>query len=141
MINKVFLTGNLTRDIELRTSQSGNTIANFGIAVNESYKNGQSGEWEDKPHFFEVVMFGRRAEAVSKFINKGSKVTVEGRLHQNRWTDRKTGENRSRVEIVCDEIEFASPARKNMSGEEVSGIVAENFGSGASVYEDDDIPF
>lgn len=105
-INKAIVSGNLTRSPELRQTAGGMAVLNFGVAVNERIKNKQSGEWEDHPSFIDCVMFGTRAEAVSRFIDKGSKVAIEGKLRWSQWeTD---GQKRSKIEIVVDEIEFMS---------------------------------
>lgn len=106
-INKVIVSGNLTRDVELRSTASGMQVLNFGIAVNERVK-GQDGNWTDKPHFVDCVMFGNRAESVSRFIGKGSKVCIEGKLRYSSWEDKNGGGKRSKLEVVVDEIEFMS---------------------------------
>ena len=105
-INRVVISGNLTRDGELR--QAGETpVLALGVAVNERRKNRQSGEWEDRANFFDVSLFGRRAEALAQYMTKGTKVAVEGRLRYESWED-KDGGRRSRVGIVADEVEFMS---------------------------------
>lgn len=105
-INKVIVSGNLTRDPELRQTSSGTAVLSFGVAVNERVKNNQTGEWEDRPNFLDCTMWGKRGEAVSKYLAKGSKVCIEGRLRQNTWE--KDGQKRSKVEIVADELELMS---------------------------------
>lgn len=105
-VNRVCLAGNLTRDMEIRETASGTAIANFGIAVNERRKNSRTGEWEDVPNYFECVMFGSRAQSVSRFIGKGSKVAIDGKLRYSSWE--KDGQKRSKVEVVVDDIEFMS---------------------------------
>ena len=105
-INKVIVSGNVTRDPELRSTSGGSSILTIGIAVNERRKNNQTGEWEDSPNFFDVVFFGNRAESLSRFLRKGSKVCVEGKLHWSSWE--KDGQKRSKVDIWGDEIEFMS---------------------------------
>ena len=105
-INRVTITGNLTRDPELRATQSGTAVVTMGIAVNDRRKNPQTGEWEDVPNFFDVTMFGTRAEALTRYLSKGSKVAIEGKLRWRQWE--KDGEKRSKVEIVADEVEFMS---------------------------------
>ena len=80
-INRVILTGNLTRDAELRTTQSGLSIATFGIAVNDRTKNSSTGEWEEYANFINCTMFGKRAEAVAQYLTKGTRVGIDGRLH------------------------------------------------------------
>lgn len=105
-INKVMLTGNLTRDPEVSSTAGGKSVLKFGIAVNDKRKNNQTGEWEDYPNFIECVMFGARAEAVSKFIQKGSKIAIEGKLHWSQWEHE--GQKRSKIEVIVDQIEFMS---------------------------------
>lgn len=107
-INRVVITGNLTRDPELRATASGMSVLKMGIAVNDRRKNPQSGEWEEVPNFFDVTVFGTRGEALSRFLSKGSKVAIEGRLRWSQW-ETKEGDKRSKVEIVADDIEFLSP--------------------------------
>lgn len=107
-INKVMISGNLTRDPELRSTQSGMQVLGFGVAVNERVKNQRTGEWEDRPNFVDCTMFGNRAESVSRYLAKGSKVAIEGRLRWSQWEDRNGGGKRSKLEVVVDEIEFMS---------------------------------
>ena len=84
-INRVNISGNLTRDPELRMTGSGTQILAFGVAVNDRRRNPQSGEWEDYPNFVDCVVFGARAEPLSRFLSKGSKVAVEGKLRYSSW--------------------------------------------------------
>jgi single-strand DNA-binding protein len=106
-INRVVITGNLTRDPELTATASGMSILKMGIAVNDRRKNQQSGEWEDVPNFFDVVVFGQRGESISRFLSKGSKVAIEGKLRWHSW-ETPEGDKRSKVEIIADDIEFMS---------------------------------
>lgn len=103
-INKVVISGNLTRDPELRQTASGFPVLGFGVAVNDRRKNQQTGEWEDYPNFIDCTMFGARAESVSRFLSKGSKVAIEGKLRWSQWE--RDGQKRSKIEVVVDEIEF-----------------------------------
>lgn len=103
-INRVIVSGNLTRDPEIRSTASGMAVLGFGIAVNDRRKNSQTGEWEDYPNFVDCTMFGERAKAVSRFLSKGSKVALEGKLRWSQWE--RDGQKRSKLEIVVDEIEF-----------------------------------
>ena len=105
-INRVNLSGNLTRDPDMRALRNGTAVMSFGIAVNEKVKNQQSGDWEDRPNFVDCTMFGARAEAVSKYLTKGGKVCIEGRLRYSSWE--KDGQRRSKLEVIVDEIEFMS---------------------------------
>lgn len=106
-INKVMITGNLTRDPELRATGSGTQILHFGVAVNDRRRNQQTGEWEDYPNFVDCVVFGARAEPLSRFLSKGSKVAIEGKLRYSSW-ETKDGQRRSKLEVVVDEVEFLS---------------------------------
>lgn len=103
-INRVELCGNLTRDPELKATQGGMSVLTFGIAVNDRKKNNQTGEWEDVPNFFDCTMFGNRAESVSKYIHKGMKVALAGKLHYSSWE--KDGQKHSKVSVNVDDIEF-----------------------------------
>lgn len=109
-INRVNISGNLTRDPELRSTAGGTNILSFGVAVNDRRKNQQTGEWEDVPNFIDCVVFGPRTESLSRFISKGSKVAIEGKLRFSSW-ETKEGQKRSKLEVVVDEIEFLSRAQ------------------------------
>lgn len=105
-INKVMITGNLTRDPELRQTPAGTQVLNFGVAVNDRRKNQQTGEWEDYPNFVDCVVFGNRAEPLSRFLAKGAKVAVDGRLRYSAWE--KDGQRRSKLEVVVDDVDLMS---------------------------------
>lgn len=105
-VNSVTLAGNLTRDCELRTTQSGSAVLSMGVAVNERRKDA-SGNWVDNPQFFDLSMFGNRAEKIAPYLTKGTKVTVQGRLHYSSW-QAQDGSKRSKVDVIVDEIEFMS---------------------------------
>lgn len=109
-INRVNISGNLTRDPELRMTRGGSQILSFGVAVNDRRKNPQTGEWEDYPNFVDCTMFGTRAEAVSRYLSKGSKVAIEGKLRYSSW-EAKDGSKRSKLEVVVDEIEIEFMSR------------------------------
>lgn len=106
-INRVVISGNLTRDPELRATSSGMSVLKMGVAVNDRRKNNQTGEWEDVPNFVDVTLFGARAEALSRFLSKGSKVAIEGKLRWSQW-ESPQGDKRSKLEVVADEVEFLS---------------------------------
>ena len=103
-INKVVISGNLTRDPELRSTAGGLSVLSMGVAVNDRRRNQQTGEWEDYPNFIDCTMFGKRAESVSRFLSKGSKVAIEGKLRYSSWE--RDGQRRSKIEVIVDEIEF-----------------------------------
>ena len=105
-INRVIISGNLTRDPELRSTASGMPVLGFGVAVNDRRKNQQTGEWEDYPNFIDCTMFGARAEALSRYLNKGTKVSIEGKLRWSQWE--REGQKRSKIEVIVDELEFMS---------------------------------
>ena len=105
-INRVTISGNLTRDPELRATPGGTQVLSFGVAVNDRRKNQQTGQWEDQPNFIDCTLFGNRAEALSRILRKGMKVAVEGRLRQSRWQDKQTGQNRSKIEVIPDEVDL-----------------------------------
>lgn len=105
-INRVMISGNLTRDSELRQTGGGMHVLGFGVAVNDRRKNPQSGEWEDYPNFIDCTMFGSRAEAVAKYLTKGTKVSIEGKLRWSQWE--RDGQKRSKLEVIVDELEFMS---------------------------------
>lgn len=108
------ITGNLTRDPELRATQSGTQVLHLGVAVNDRRRNPQTGNWEDYPNFIDCVMFGTRAEAIQRYLSKGTKVAIEGRLRYSSWE--RDGQKRSKIEVVIDEIEFMSSRQVGNSG-------------------------
>lgn len=132
-INRVNLTGNLTRDPELRQTSGGTSVLSFGMAVNDRRKNNRTGEWEDYPSFIDCTMFGARAEAVSKYLSKGDKASVEGRLHWSQWE--RDGQKRSKIEVIVEEIEFMSGRKQKQVQEQYSPEPADAY------YYDEDIPF
>ena len=113
-INRVVLTGNLTRDPELRRTQSGMAILSFGIAVNDRRKNPQTGEWEDYANFIDCTMFGSRGESIANYLAKGNKVGIEGKLRWSQWE--RDGQKRSKIEVIVDDLEFLTPRGQNGSG-------------------------
>lgn len=138
--NRVIIMGNLTRDPESRQSKSGTAIVKAGIAVNERMPDGDGG-WKEEPSFFDVVIFGKRADAFARFMQKGSTVLLEGKLRQSRWEDRESGANRSKVEIIVDNWEFAGSKQGEASSSQPDRV-ADAFGGKAKGAETfDDVPF
>lgn len=148
-INRVVISGNLTRDPDLRSTASGMPVLGFGVAVNDRRKNQQTGEWEDYPNFIDCTMFGARAQRVSRFLSKGSKVAIEGKLRWSQWE--RDGQKRSKIEVIVDEIEFmtsrndgapraAAPMAAPMAQAPMAAAPMAAPVVDASVY-DDDIPF
>lgn len=105
-INRVNISGNLTRDGELRQTQSGTAVLSLGVAVNDRRKNPQTGEWEDVPNFVDCIVFGQRAQGIAQYMTKGAKVAVEGKLRWSQWE--RDGQKRSKLEVIVDELEFMS---------------------------------
>ncbi|MEE1045185.1 MAG: single-stranded DNA-binding protein [Olegusella sp.] len=114
-INRVNISGNLTRDPELRSMPSGTPVLTFGVAVNDRVKDQQSGEWRDRPNYIDCVLFGARAQGLARFLNKGTKVAVEGKLHYSKW-QAQDGSNRSKIEVYVDEVEFLSSRDRGQQG-------------------------
>ncbi len=159
-INRVIISGNLTRDPELRNTQSGMAVLSFGVAVNDRRKNPTTGEWEDYPNFVDCTMFGARANSLSQYLSKGTKVSIEGKLRWSQWE--RDGQKRSKLEVIVDELEFMSSRNSNGGGSSYGGDTYGNQGystpapaysapaaaapaapvidASSSVY-DDDIPF
>lgn len=133
-INRVNISGNLTRDPEMRCTASGMQVLSFGVAVNDRAKNPQTGEWENRPNFVDCTMFGARAEAVSRYISKGSKVAIEGKLRWSQWE--KDGQKRSKIEVIVDEIEFMSRRE-----DRAQAAVPQPAAAPVPDVYDEDIPF
>jgi single-strand DNA-binding protein len=105
-INRVNLSGNLTRSPELKATKSGMSVLDFGLAVNDRRKNPQTGEWEDVPNFVDCSIFGKRGESLANILEKGMKVSLEGKLRYSSWE--RDGVKRSKLSVIVDEIEFLS---------------------------------
>jgi len=103
--NKVILMGNLTRDPELRYTQSNMPICKIGLAVNRRFKDGQSGEWREEATFVDVTIFGKRGEAFAKYHQKGKPAFIEGELRLDNWEDQQ-GQKRSKLYVVGNEWQF-----------------------------------
>ena len=126
-INRVVISGNLTRDPELRTTASGMPIMSMGVAVNDRRKNNQTGEWEDYANFIDCTMFGTRAQNIQRFLSKGVKVTIEGKLRWSQWE--RDGQKRSKLEVIVDELEFMSSRNSNGGAPSYGG---DSYGGGQS---------
>lgn len=103
-INQVTVSGNLTREPEVRALPSGTSVTSFGLAHNERRKNQQTGQWEDRPHFFDVTVFGAQGDWLAKNVGKGDPLTVSGQLEQQTWEDKNGGGKRSRVSILARDV-------------------------------------
>lgn len=116
-INRTTLSGNLTRDAELRKIDDSISILSFGMAWNERRHKPDSDEWEEIPQFIDCAIFGNRAEALAPYLVKGTKVAVDGRLHYGQW-EAEDGTRRSKHELIVGELEFLSTARAEEAEEE-----------------------
>lgn len=141
-INRVCISGNLTRDPEIRSTAGGTSVMGFGVAVNERRKNAQTGEWEDYPNFIDCTLFGRRAEALERYLSKGSKVAIEGKLRWSQWES--DGQRRSKLEVVVEGIELMGGGGEAEALRQRPQPAPAPIGPApvlsASVY-DDEIPF
>ncbi len=160
-INRVVLTGNLTRDPELRSTGSGMSVCSLRIASNTRRKNQATGEWEDKPNFFDVTVWGAQGENCARFLSKGRPVAVDGRLEWREFQD-NAGNKRQAVEIVADAVQFLGGREDGGGGGGESGgftprsdvpvddrdfqpagatTSSNGGGGGGNAPADDDIPF
>ncbi len=105
-INRVIISGRLTRDPEVRATAGGTTVMGLGVAVNDRRKNQQTGQWEDYTNYIDCTMFGNRAEGLSHILTKGMLVCIEGRLRWSQWE--RDGQKRSKLEVIVDEVELPS---------------------------------
>jgi single-strand DNA-binding protein len=103
--NVVILVGRLTRDPELRYLPSGSSVAQLSMAVNRSFKN-RDGAWQKVVSYLDIEVWGRQAEMAAEHLKKGSSILVNGELEQQRWTDKTTGQNRSKVKVRAERIQF-----------------------------------
>jgi single-strand DNA-binding protein len=105
-VNVVVITGNLTRDPELRHTGGGTAVCELRVAVNSSRKNGQTGQWEDKANYFDVVVWGAQGENCANYLSKGRPVAVEGRLDWREWEAKDGSGKRQAVSIVANRVQF-----------------------------------
>ena len=106
-LNKVFLIGNLTRDPELRVTPKGTAICQFGLAVNRQYKD-ESGATRDETAFIDIEAWGKQGELCSKYLQKGSLSFIEGRLRFDSWEDKTSGQKRTKLKVVLENVQFLS---------------------------------
>jgi single-strand DNA-binding protein len=152
-INVVCVTGNLTRDPELRSLPSGTSVCKLRVAVNSRRKDGASGEWVDKPNYFDVTVWGAQGENCANYLSKGRPVAIEGRLDWHEW-ETQDGNKRQAVEIIANSVQFLGSRGDNPSGgasggngfQASSDVPAdtsdfEEAGVASGKSSDDDIPF
>lgn len=138
MLNKVTLIGNVGADPEVRTTNSGTTVATVRLATSERVKDGES--WKDHTEWHSVVCFGRTAENVGRYVQKGKQLYVEGKIRTRKWQDRD-GNDRWSTEIIADDIKFLGGAKGEDRGQ--SERDDSNRGGGGRDHgrPNDDIPF
>ena len=151
-LNKVMLLGNLTRDPELRHTPKGSAVADLGLAVNRRVSDGNGG-WKDETTFIDVTVWGNSAENAQKYLSKGRGVFIEGRLQMDSWDDKTTGQKRTKLKVVADNLQFlpdgkggASRAPQQGGGNAPSSDSSPNRQGGSAApaddyAEEDDIPF
>jgi single-strand DNA-binding protein len=154
-INRVIITGNLTSDPELRSLPSGTSICKLRVACNTRRKDNSTGEWVDKPNYFDVTVWGAQGENCARYLSKGRPVAVDGRLEWREWQD-KDGNNRQGIDIIADAVQFLSSPRDDGGAPgngfsarsdipvDTNDFAAAPAGGGASSSSapaDDDIPF
>jgi single-strand DNA-binding protein len=151
-INSVVITGNLTKDPELRSLQSGTSVCKLRVAVNSRRKDGATGEWVDKPNYFDVTVWGAQGENCANYLSKGRPVAVQGRLDWREWESQDGGKRQS-VEIIAESVQFLGSRDGSGGGNgggngftpqsdvpaDTSDFEGEKAGVGSSA--DDDIPF
>ena len=145
-INRVVMTGNLTRDPELRNTPSGTSVCSLRLACNTRRRDA-SGEWVDKPNFFDITVWGAQGENCATYLQKGRPVAVDGRLEWREWQD-KDGNKRQSVDIIADSVQFLGSRDGGDNGGRftpqsdvpvaTSDLVSAPAGAKTS---DDDIPF
>jgi single-strand DNA-binding protein len=147
-INVVVITGNLTRDPELRSTGGGTPVCELRVAVNSRRKDGQTGQWVDKPNYFDVTVWGAQGENCANYLSKGRPVAVEGRLDWREWEAKDGSGKRQAVSIIANSVQFlgsrdGSGGNGNGNGFTPKSDVPADTSDyqGAPAGGDDDIPF
>ncbi len=151
-INRVIITGNLTADPELRSLPSGTSVCKLRVAVNTRRKDGASGEWVDKPNYFDVTVWGAQGENCAKYLSKGRGVALDGRLEWREW-DTPEGQKRQAIDIIADTVQFlgggqegggGAPAARSFTPQSDVPVDTSDFATapaGGGSPSEDDIPF
>ncbi len=146
-INRVILTGNLTRDPELRSTPGGTSVCSLRLAVNSRRKD-SSGEWTDKPNYFDITVWGAQGENCANYLSKGRPVAIDGRLEWREWEAKDGSGKRQSVEVIADSVQFLG-SREGGGGNgngfaatsDVPADTSDFEGAGVGGGSDDDIPF
>jgi single-strand DNA-binding protein len=144
-INRVVLVGNLTRDPELRHTPSGTAVCGLRLAVNSRRKDPSTGEWGEKPNYFDVTVWGNQGESCAQYLSKGRPVAVDGRLDWREY-EAKDGSKRQAIEIIADSVQFLGGRSDGEGGQsyipsDVNADRSDFAPAGAATGTDDDIPF
>lgn len=136
--------GNLTRDPELRYTPKGTAVAKLGLAVNRSWRNAE-GQQQDETTFVDVDAFGKQAETLGQYMQKGRPILVEGRLKLDQWEDKNTGQNRSKLGVILEKFSFVGGGSQNGGTTSPSQATAPPPTSEVPPFDDgpsdDDVPF
>ena len=138
-INRVVLTGNLTSDPDLRDTASGMKVCKLRVACNTRRKDG-SGQWVDKPNYFDVTVFGAQGENAHRYLSKGRPVAIDGRLEWREWQDKESGKNRQSIDIIADSVQFLGGRDDGQGGGQGGGGGYASQGGGSSFQGASDIP-
>jgi single-strand DNA-binding protein len=136
-INRVVLVGNLTKDPELRQTSHGTSVCSLRVAVN-SRRRDESGEWVDKPNYFDVSVFGNQAESCSQYLSKGRPVGIDGRLDWREWETSDGSGKRQAVQIIAESVQFLGGSG---DGGRVPADAGQQESADSPAAADDDIPF
>jgi single-strand DNA-binding protein len=143
-INRVVLVGNLTKDPELRHTPSGTAVCSLRLAVNTRRKDSATGEWTEKPNYFDITVWGNQGESCAQYLAKGRPVAVDGRLEWREW-DAQDGTKRQAVEIIADSVQFLGSRGDGEGGGQPqfvpAGAAAQTENADFTAGADDDIPF
>ena len=146
-INRVVLVGNLTKDPELRNTPNGTSICKLRIAVNTRRKD-ESGQWTDKPNYFDVTVWGNQGESCAQYLSKGRPVAIDGRLDWREWDATDGSGKRQAVEIIAENVQFLGSRGDGAAGGGGGGEAPQFVPAGAAgesadfpASADDDIPF
>ena len=143
-INRVVLVGNLTKDPELRHTPSGTAVCSLRLAVNTRRKDSATGEWTEKPNYFDITVWGNQGESCAQYLSKGRPVAVDGRLEWREW-DAQDGTKRQAVEIIADSVQFLGSRGDAEGGGQPqfvpAGAAAQTENADFAAGADDDIPF
>jgi single-strand DNA-binding protein len=142
-LNKVLLLGNVTRDPEVRYTPKGSAVCDLGVAVNRAYTT-DTGDKREEVTFVDVTLWGRTAEVASEYLKKGRPVFIEGRLQMDTWDDKQTGQKRTRLRVVAENMQLLGgrpPGGTADTGGERRQTTAPPKSSAASEPDEDEIPF